>query len=392
MSINFFEFLKNAPSFLNVRDFFDVFIIAVLIYMVLVFIRQTRSFFVLSGILVLLGVWGLSRFFNLSLTRQIFQYFFTSFIVIFAVAFQKEIRKFFEWFPIAGKNFGNVGVLVSSKVTSIIISAVENLAKKKIGALIVLPGKFRLDNFLEGGLALGGQISLPLILSIFDSSSPGHDGAVIIEGEIIKKFGAHLPLAESFSRYGNLGTRHRAALGLAEKTDAYIIVVSEERGTITLAHDSELQEVSDIGELKNIVTGLTKERVPSESHPWKFIFLRNLGTKIISLAIAVFLWFLFIFQTGVINKDFLVPVEFKFLPNNVVVEGVNPNEISLTLSGDYGDFNNITSNDIKISFNASNFKEGWQRVRITPDIISPPPYLTVVNVNPKFFEYKLKTK
>jgi diadenylate cyclase len=389
---NFFEFLNSVPSFISIRDIFDILIVAISIYLILVFIRQTRLFFVLNSVLVFLGIWFIANFFNFSLTRQILQYFFTSFIVIFAVVFQKEIKRFFEWFLTAGSNFGSKKILVSSKITNIIISAVENLAKKKIGALIILPGRLKLDNFLEGGLALGGQISLPLILSIFDASSPGHDGAVVIDGEIIKKFGVHLPLAENFSRYGNLGTRHRAALGLAEKTDAYTIVVSEERGTITLAHDSELQEIKNINELKEIISELTKEKMPNEPHPWRFFFLRNFWEKIISISLAILFWSIFTFQSGTINKDFAVPIGFRFLPNNMLVESVSPDKVSVTLSGDYRDFYNVKSDNIKIYFDDGSFKTDWQRIKITPDMVSLPPYLTVVKINPNFFEYKLKAK
>lgn len=294
MFYNLTEFLRNIPSLIYPRDIFDVLVVSVLVYMVVVFIRQTRSFFLISGFLILFGVWILSRIFNLSLTKEIFQYFVTSFILIFAVVFQREIRKFFEWFPIAGRNLVGGKVLISSKISSIIVDAANSLAQKRIGALIVLPGRFRLDTFLEGGLTLNGQISLPLLLSIFDPSSPGHDGAVIIEGEMIKRFGAHLPLAEDFRKYGNLGTRHRAALGLAEKTDAFIIVVSEERGTITLAHNNKLEEMNDIGKLEKIVAELTKERVPGESHPWRFVIFRNFEEKISSLVIAAILWVFFV--------------------------------------------------------------------------------------------------
>ena len=389
---NLIEFLKSVPSFIGIKDFFDILIIATSIYLILVFIRQTRLFFVLNSVLFFVGIWFLANFFNFSLTRQILQYFFTSFILIFAVVFQKEIKRFFEWFLVAGRNLGGKKILVSSKITNIIINAVENLAKKKIGALIVLPGRLKLDNFLEGGLALGGQISVPLLLSIFDSSSPGHDGAVVIDGEVIKRFGVHLPLGENFSRYGNIGTRHRAALGLAEKTDAYTIVVSEERGTITLAHDGELQEIKNINELKETVSELTKEKMPNEPRPLSFLFLKNFWEKIISISLAVLFWFIFTFQAGTINKDFVVPIGFRFLPDSMLVESVSPNKVSVVVSGDYRDFNNVTNESVKIYFDVRDVKNGLQRVKIIPEMISLPPYLTIVDINPKFFEYKLKTK
>lgn len=125
-----------------------------------------------------------------------------------------------------------------------IVSSVQYLAKKKIGALIVLVGKNHVERFLEGGYPIDGKFSEPLLLSIFDTRTPGHDGAVVIENGLITKFGAHLPLSDDFKKFGNLGTRHTAGLGLSERTDALVLIVSEERGTITVARHGDLKVVN----------------------------------------------------------------------------------------------------------------------------------------------------
>ena len=116
---NLTEFLKSVPSFIGIKDIFDILIIAVSIYLILVFIRQTRLFFVLNSVLVFFSIWFLANFFNFSLTRQILQYSFTSFIIIFAVVFQREIKRFFEWFLVAGRSLGDEKVQVSSKITQV---------------------------------------------------------------------------------------------------------------------------------------------------------------------------------------------------------------------------------------------------------------------------------
>jgi DNA integrity scanning protein DisA with diadenylate cyclase activity len=164
-----------------------------------------------------------------------------------------------------------------------------------VGALIVITGNFRLEGIIEGGWPLNGQISMPLILSIFDPSSPGHDGAIVIEGDVVKKFGVHLPLAENFQAFGNLGTRHRAALGLAQKSDAMVIVVSEERGTISLAYKGNIKVVENISELQKQIEKFVKEKFPSKTIPLKNIFIRNLKEKVLSIVIALILWILLIY-------------------------------------------------------------------------------------------------
>ena len=107
------------------------------------------------------------------------------------------------------------------------------MAKKRIGALIVLQGNDPLERHINGGTSLDGLVSEPLLESLFDPHSIGHDGAVIINGNRIAKFGCHLPLSINTSKYGNIGLRHTAALGLAERSDAICVVVSEEKGTIS---------------------------------------------------------------------------------------------------------------------------------------------------------------
>ncbi len=284
------------------KDFFDILIIAMLIYAVLIFIKQTHSFFILWGLLILVGVGLLSKVFDLGLTSHFFESFLPSFVIIFVVVFQKEVRHFFEWFLRSNGKSGVNKIPLSSHVSHIIISAVDDLAKKKIGALIILAGKFRLEEFLEGGWILGGHVSTPLLLSIFDPSSPGHDGAVVIENNLVKRFGAHLPLAENFQRFGDLGTRHRSALGLAQKTDALIIVVSEERRTVSLARNGNIEQLSDITVLQKTIDNFVKEKFPAQKAPLHNVFTRNVTERAISLALAVAFWLLFIFRNGIINK------------------------------------------------------------------------------------------
>ncbi len=299
---NLIGFFQNAQFFTCLKGFFDILIIAMLIYAVLIFIKQTHSFFILWSLLILVGIGLLSKVFNLGLTSSFFESFLPSFLIIFVIIFQKEVRHFVEWFlRSSGKSSVNK-IPLSSHVSHIIINAVDDLAKKKIGALIVLAGKFRLEGFLEGGWILGGYVSTPLLLSIFDPSSPGHDGAVVIENNLVKRFGAHLPLAENFQRFGDLGTRHRSALGLAQKTDALVIVVSEERGTISLARNGSIEQLSDIAVLQKIIDDFVKEKFPAQKAPLYNVFTRNIAEKAISLALAVAFWLLFISRSGVINK------------------------------------------------------------------------------------------
>ena len=164
------------------------------------------------------------------------------------------------------------------------------MAAKKIGALIVLPGELPLEGIVEGGFVLEGRVSLPLILSIFDPTSPGHDGAMIIDNNRVKKFGVHLPLADNFSGFEKTGTRHRAAVGITQRTDALVIVVSEERGEISVASRGELKKIDNIHLLEEQISKfISVAQEPEFSHFWRVFLARNWWLKVLALFLALVL-------------------------------------------------------------------------------------------------------
>ena len=148
------------------------------------------------------------------------------------------------------------------------------------------------ESFIENGIPLGGKISRELLLSIFDASSPGHDGAVIITGDRVRMFGVHLPLARKAEAVKNYGTRHRAALGLAERSDALIIIVSEEKGIISLAEKGEIMIISEENDLAFRIHDFLRSHLLEESDSkTKWLPQGNIKEKLAALAVAVLLWF-----------------------------------------------------------------------------------------------------
>ncbi len=284
----------NILGFLSLNNILtsvDVVVTTTLVYACIILLRRTRSIFIFRGIAIFVGIYAIASYLDLKLTTSLFQSFFSFFIIILVIIFQKEIRRFFENFSIAFLNPFSLSTKTVDKETfDIIIDSVIYLAKKKIGAIIVIPGKQNIEGFLEGGYPVEGQISEPLILSIFDTRTPGHDGAMIIENEFVKKFGVHLPLAENFKKFGNLGTRHRASLGLSEVSDAFVIVVSEEKGTISIAQNGMLKAV-DIEKLKielNSFTNYLGGRLAKS--PISAFIVSDTKDKILALAISIVLW------------------------------------------------------------------------------------------------------
>ena len=231
--MDLFNFALAVVKSIRIQDILDVMIIALMIFTLLTWFKTRASRFVLIGIILLGGVYIAARFFQLYLTTIVLQSFFAILLFVLVVIFQEDLRGFFERLAMLGnigKKFQSLSELKGT--AEIIAQTAATLAKKRIGALIVLQGNDPLDRHINGGTSLDGLVSEPLLESLFDPHSIGHDGAVIINGNRITKFGCHLPLSINTSKYGNIGLRHTAALGLSERSDAICIVVSEEKGTI----------------------------------------------------------------------------------------------------------------------------------------------------------------
>jgi diadenylate cyclase len=261
----------------NIADLIDVIIITLLVYTAIFLFKQTRSLRILAGIGILLLLYIFAQLFQLDLTLTFLRYFFGFFLVIFVVVFQEELRKFFEMITLVStRQKKSRPLAVSSPASNAVLQAMAYFAHERIGALLVFSGEEQIKRYLEGGEMLDGVITEDVIISIFDPTSPGHDGAMIINKNRIEQFGVHLPLSNNFREIGKHGTRHSAALGLAERTDAFIIVVSEERGTVE--------------QLETALNKFLKEKFVEDRYSsWNDLIVRNTGEKFIAVALALLL-------------------------------------------------------------------------------------------------------
>ncbi|MGK7368940.1 MAG: diadenylate cyclase, partial [Candidatus Halalkalibacterium sp. M3_1C_030] len=297
----FQNILNSLHDFLiNVRiaDIIDVALISVFFYLILNWLRQSTSRQSIIGITSLFGLYVLARLTEMYLTELLIEALFAVILIGIVVVFQSDIRRLFErigsW-SIFWKNSHNP---FDNRTTNIITEAVAKMAEKKTGALVVLKGKESIDRHIHGGITLNGKVSIPLLHSIFNPKAPGHDGAVLLEGEHITRFGAHLPLSTKLDKISGGGTRHAAALGLAEQCDALVVVVSEERGTISIAKNGTIRELESANRLKGILDEHWKTQLEGEESAFKNWWRsRDLGTAIASVALAGIFWFAFAYQT-----------------------------------------------------------------------------------------------
>jgi uncharacterized protein (TIGR00159 family) len=369
---------------IRIQDILDVIIIALMIFALLTWFKTRASRFVLIGIILLGGVYIAARFFQLYLTTIVLQGFFAILLFVLVVIFQEDLRGFFERLAMLGNIGKKIHSLSELKGTAeIIAQTAATLAKKRIGALIVLQGTDPLDRHINGGTRLDGLVSEPLLESLFDPHSIGHDGAVIINGNRITKFGCHLPLSVNTSKYGNIGLRHTAALGLAERSDAICVVISEERGTISLASLETLTAVQNAAALHETLEQFYIRNTPGEkSHPALNWLKENTLEKIIAVVMACLLWIAFGYQREIVRRDFIIPIEYKNVPQNWRIDEPQVTEAKVILQGPQQAFRLLDERSLKLSLDLSSVIEKKREFTLSKDMVNAPSNLPVADIVP----------
>ncbi|MDR1192881.1 MAG: diadenylate cyclase CdaA [Peptococcaceae bacterium] len=228
-------------NFINIRNAVDIVIVSYFFYRMMIMIRQTRAIQLLKGLLVLLFVAFISNLLRLQTVSWLLSQLQTALIVALPVVFQPELRKALERLG-QGSFFGNQGMDLETfeRMVDEIIRAIRGMAENQIGALLVLERETGLNDYADSGTKIGAAVSCELLENIFFPKAALHDGATIIRGDRIYAAGCFLPLSENPNISKSLGTRHRAALGLSEQSDAFVIVVSEETGVISVVEEGRM--------------------------------------------------------------------------------------------------------------------------------------------------------
>lgn len=256
------EYAKNFSSYRTTMDFGDVaeiLIIAVLLYYTLVWMKTTRAWILLKGLIVILAFLLLAYFFRMTtilwMTQNVLGFAVTALIVVL----QPELRKALE--ELGKKNiissvlpFDNshrVNEEFSEKTINEITKACVEMGKVRTGALIVIEQKVSLRDYERTGIDVDGIVTSQLLINIFEHNTPLHDGAVIIQGNRVVSATCYLPLSDNLGLSKELGTRHRAGVGISEITDSLTIIVSEETGKISVAYEGELERNLDADSLRD---------------------------------------------------------------------------------------------------------------------------------------------
>jgi len=368
------------------QDVIDIGLVSYILFRFYVLFRGTNAFRVLIGMTILWFFQQVAVSMGLIVTSWVVQGVVTLGAFIIIVIFRNEIRT-----VLLARNLKYIFWGVSSKTVTgtieIIVQSVLDMARRNCGALIVLPGKEDLEEVIQKGIPWKGEISKEMILSIFWPDNPVHDGASIIQGDQITQVSAILPLSRRDDLPSYYGTRHRAALGLAETTDALVIAVSEERGDVLAAQDSQLKVIKQRRRLEQILqqhmgTAAKKSRESIKER------LMVTAAALISVIFVTAVWFSV--SKGVDTLATLeTPVVYMNRDPAMEIIRTSSNTVSLELEGSGALIKSIKPDQIQVKLDLSKSKVGPNSFTITRESISLPPGIILKGVTPPVVDVDL---
>jgi uncharacterized protein (TIGR00159 family) len=241
-----------AANYDPFRDTIDIAIVALAVYWLLLLIRGTRAVQIVVGLIVLAGANVIAEVFQLVTVRLILDSFIPYAVLIIVILFQNDIRRALA--RVGGGFFPTVSAVQESQIVEDVVRAAQALSQRRVGALFVLERETGLDDQIETGTKLDAEVSKDLLVSIFLPLSPLHDGAVVIQHGRLTTAGAILPLTLKTDLPEGLGTRHRAAVGITEETDAVVVVVSEETSSISVVMGGEIAQNLGAPKLREVLS------------------------------------------------------------------------------------------------------------------------------------------
>ena len=222
-----------------IRPVLDVLMLSYLLYKSWQILVQTRAVQLIKGTALMVAIYAISLFLRLGTLTWILNLLVPGLVIAIAIVFQPELRKIFT--RIGSREWFRLGSRAATSHLETIMGALELLSSRKRGALLVFPRRVGVKNIVQTGTMLNADLSTNLVTTVFFDGTPLHDGAMVIEGARVTAAGCFLPLSERENVLSEFGARHRAALGLAEESDAIVVVVSEENGAVSLAHDGNIR-------------------------------------------------------------------------------------------------------------------------------------------------------
>lgn len=380
------EKLYPFLSTIRWQDVFDITLNSYILFRLYALFRGTNVLRVLVGIAFLWFFQRIALSVGLIVTSWAIQGITAAATLIIIVVFRNEIRSVLQAKNLKAIVWGFPHRTGHTPVETIVESVYE-LARERTGALIVLPGKDDLEEVVHSGIPWNGLISAEMIKTVFFHDNPVHDGAAIIRGDRISEVGAILPLSRQRELPSYYGTRHRAAAGLAEATDALVVIVSEERGNVLVAKGSSIRPVNR----RELLTEMLQEHLGAPSKHWGYLRREKLELGMAALVSVLFItatWFSF--TKGLDTLTTLeVPIEYMNRDPGMEILDTSVNNVKLNLSGSGALIKSLRPEQIKVRLDLSKAVVGENAFNISSDTITLPPGVFLKNVEPQSVEVTL---
>jgi diadenylate cyclase len=376
--------IQSLPG-LRWQDIVDILLNSYILFRLYVLFRGTNVIRMVVAIPLLWMMERIAMNMGLIVTSWVMQGIIAAAALIIIIVFRNEIAGVLQTRSLKSFFWGIPQRQINTPI-EIIVESVYELARLKLGALIVLPLKKGIESVVHGGVSWQGKLSCEMLLSIFWHGTPVHDGAIVIQGDQVVEVAAILPLSKRNDLPSKFGTRHRAAFGLAEQTDALVIVVSEERGEVTVFKDRAIINIKDNIELDRVLRehAGTVPDTKGASHQ-----TMELGiAAVICLVCIIGVWFSFArgFETFV-TLD--VPVEFINRAPKMELLAASASSVKLQLSGSGSLIRTVRPDQVKVKLDLANAVAGSNQVAITRDSIVLPPGIALKQVEPQMVTVNL---
>jgi diadenylate cyclase len=375
-------------------DLVDILLITFVAYQLYSLFRKTKAFRILIGLMGLGVIYALVRSCGLFLSTWVFQVFWQVLIVLIIIVFQPEIREVLERVNPLNLLPEKKGSIYASSMVDAVSQAVFHMAEEKTGAIIVFQQKDDLGHLIRDGIPLDGEINEPILLSIFQKSAPIHDGAILIDGNRIKLVAGFLPMTEKDNLPTRYGSRHRASLGLSEQSDAFIVVVSEERGHVSAVQHGQIKRVPDIKTLSSfIVEHLSQKKKKEKLSITEYIsrtVMDNWPKKLAVFFLVFLFWALLAGQQNY-SLDLIVPVEYKNIPANLELTSP-PTKAKIFIKGTRKLVASLKPDDLRVDLNVALAQWGRRTFYLSREDISLPAGIQLEYIDPALLRLDFRSK
>ena len=366
------------------QDLLDILFLTVVAYHLFIWFQGTKAFKALIGLLVLGAVFTIARAGGLFLTTWVFQFLWQILVILLVVLFQSEIRQVLE----KVNPLQRLGFRKQKKSEEWVVEFAKGvfaLAGKKTGALVIIERAERVREYMTEGQKLEAAPTPEVLKSIFQKESPLHDGAILIRQGEITEVACYLPLTPAEGLPKKWGTRHRAAIGLSERCDAWVVVVSEERGEVSMAREGQMIHVENPQGFYQLIQEALAAPGPGDK-TWRerirYLLLSRWQTKLVTLCLVSLLWLILAGQQD-FEVKLRIPLRIKGLPSQMeILEPLNAN-IQVTLRGLRRDASILDKENVVAELDLSTARPGKMDFAITRnEILLPDDRVKLVDVDP----------